>query len=271
MAKEINKDEQKMLLMGILMHLDNFCRNNGIEYTVGYGTMLGAIRHGGFIPWDDDVDVFMRRKDYERFRERYHSERYPFLDITIDNDHPVEMGKLYDATTYIYTYNTIRRNYGLFIDIFPLENITEDDVQLNKWLKKIKIYMALNHIMNSNLDNNNTFLILRKSIKILAKTLPLKNIVHRKLERLFKKFGNIDTKFVGCPMFIWTSKETGLLCTKRYTREIFDEYMDVSFEGKSVRIIKDYDVFLRQCYRDYMQLPPLEKRVGSHSINAFYK
>lgn len=266
--KELEKNAYKRIPLEILNNFADFCESHGLHYSLAYGTLLGAIRHKGFIPWDDDVDVFMMRDEYERFRELYYSDRYPFVDMMIDKNHPVEMGKLYDSNTVIYTYGHVRRKYGLFVDVIPVDNVPTDEDERRKWLSKIHTWSKLNqllHLSTKDLKASNIS-VCKKVLYSFVGILPITSFVHHRLERLFCKYRDVDTELVGMPMFIHNGNSI-----KTYPKRIFNSYTWIEFEKRQYMVMTGYEEFLRLAYGDYMQLPPEEQRVGHHDIIAYYK
>lgn len=129
----------------IMKDIDRFCRENDIPYTIAAGSLLGAVRHGGFIPWDDDSDIFMLRKDFDRFINTYKSDKYKL----VFNFNPEEklmangFAKVADMTTHQFD-STGRLDYGVWVDIFPLESVPEDPEECHKFMHKI---MSINNRM----------------------------------------------------------------------------------------------------------------------------
>lgn len=260
--REIEIEGYKSIPLDILKHFADFCDSHEISYYLAYGTLLGAIRHKGYIPWDDDIDVFMMRKDYELFRKLYQSERYPFVDLLLDKHHPVGMGKLYDSHTIIRTYDKIYRKYGLFVDIFPLDTVPCDDRERKRWIDNVRKYLRLNSILNSSYGNDGkTGFFKRVASRILTR-LPLSSLLHSHIEKLYTKYNNNDTGYVGVPIFKNNLK---------FPIQLFDSFQIVEFENYSFKVMSGFDEVLQLCYGDYMQLPPVEKRIGIHKITAFYK
>jgi len=269
--KELEKSAYKRIPLEILNHFADFCESHGLHYSLAYGTLLGAVRHKGFIPWDDDVDVLMMRDDYERFREIYTSERYPFVDMVVDKNHPVVMGKLYDSNTIIYTYGHIKRKYGLFIDIFPVDNVPMDEDERRKWLNKIHTWRKLNqllHMSAKDLKDKNINACKKKLYYFVGK-LPITSFVHHRIESLCCKYRDVDTELVGVPLFMFYYE--GNKIREMYPKSIFNGYSCVEFENRQYMAMKGYEEFLVLAYGDYMKLPPEEQRVGPHNIIAYYK
>jgi len=264
--KEIEKEAYKRIPLEILIHFADFCEKNNIRYSLAYGTLLGAVRHKGFIPWDDDVDVIMPRADYERFKAIYHSERYPFSDMTINKHHPTPMGKVYDSRTFFYKAN-VRRSYGLFIDVFVVDNFPTEDKERLPWQKLIRFFISLNVVKNSNFNGmlHTKKSLLGKARLLLYKIFPLsKTFIQKRITSLSQKYDVSPTGIVGITMSRDNPFDT-------YPADFFEEYVPLEFEGRSFQAIRQYDQWLRVCYGDYMQLPPIEKRVGKHRIVAYYK
>lgn len=136
--KELTLKEKQEIMLDILKDIDRFCRENNIRYSLACGTLLGAVRHGGFIPWDDDADLFMLREDFDRFVKIYKSDRYNLLFNTREKEQFFAMGyaKVNDPTTYIAESLTMT-NHGVFVDIFPIDRVPEDPKEQRKYMHSI--------------------------------------------------------------------------------------------------------------------------------------
>ena len=265
--REVPQEDYKRIPFEILQDVAEFCRINGIRYSLAYGTLLGAVRHKGFIPWDDDIDIIMPRKDYDRFRELYHSDRFVFSDISVNRRHPTGMAKVYDANTFFYYKKFIKRDYGLFIDVFVVDRIPEDSNTFRHWMRRIKWLIAINTAKNTRLTD---YFKAERGVKKVLKNLCLylvpipKCLLQRWIGCLQTKYRNTDSNLVGITVSVDNPYD-------RYPASLFEEFVNVEFEEKSFSAIKDYDMWLRVCYGDYMQLPPIEKRVGKHDIVAYIR
>ncbi len=135
---ELTIEDKHEIILEIMKDIDKFCRSNNIPYTISAGTMLGAIRHGGFIPWDDDADLFMLREDFDRFVKTYRSDRYHLLFNTRTKEEFLASGyaKVSDPSTYVEDSSTLT-NYGVFVDIFPLDYMPEDPKECKKHMHTI--------------------------------------------------------------------------------------------------------------------------------------
>ena len=127
--QEIDFADIKQLALNILKDVAEFCDHHDIKYALAYGTMLGAVRHEGFIPWDDDIDIMMPREDYNRFIQLYNdsNSRYKVFSIETDNTYTYTMAKVFDQDTLMID-NTLWRNFdkaGVFVDIFPVDGLPE--------------------------------------------------------------------------------------------------------------------------------------------------
>ena len=147
--KELSLKEIQALSLEILIDVAEFCEKNGIHYSLAYGTCLGAVRHKGFIPWDDDVDVQMLREDYERFARTYRSERFKFFDSSNMKDCWIPFGRVCDCERTVSKTNipwhggTVQT--GLWIDIFPVDKVTADHDAYERLFKSLVMdYEVLN-------------------------------------------------------------------------------------------------------------------------------
>lgn len=264
--KEIEEKAYKQIPLNILIHVADFCEKNGIRYSLAYGTLLGAIRHRGFIPWDDDIDIIMPRKDYERFKGLYHSEQYPFSDITVNKEHVTCMGKIYDTKTFFYYKKKIRRSYGLFIDVFVVDNFPSIASERKRWLKTIKGLQHINSAKNTSIaDIFHAYTGCRRWRELLFKLAPVPlGFVQHQISALSVQYNHVTTGLVGITVSVDNPKDT-------YPADLFEHYTEVEFEGRRFSAIKNYDLWLKTCYGNYMQLPPKEKQVSKHDIVAYYK
>lgn len=137
-TKELSLKEKQSLILEIMKDIDKFCRANDIPYTLSSGTLLGAVRHGGFIPWDDDADMFMLRDDFDRFINEYHSDKYKLVYNFDGEDKlcPSGIAKVADVTTWSKD-STGKLDFGVWVDVFPLESVPEDPDECRKFMHKI--------------------------------------------------------------------------------------------------------------------------------------
>lgn len=262
--KQIPVEEQRQIQFEILKYVDGFCKANAIQYSLAFGTLIGAVRHKGFIPWDDDIDIMMTRDNYEKFRQIYKSPSYPLIDLKTDVNYPLSMGKIHDNRTYYYR-SGVKRNFGLFIDIFPFDNVPEDVQERYEWVKVIQKLNRLNIAKNTPIKYSSFLGTIKK---LVVKAFCSSSYIHKKMESLYVKYNSEGTKFVGVPAVMSMKAQ---FCERVFPRELFSDYTTLVFENHQFPAISRYDIFLKIFYGDYMQLPPVEQRVGKHDIKAYYK
>lgn len=257
--KQINLLEVKEIQLSILRDVSDFCEKSNIRYFLIYGTLIGAIRHKGYIPWDDDIDIAMPRPDYERFMSTYKHQYYETIDVYKDLGYGLASAKVYDKRTKIEMelYNLC--SYGVFIDIFPIDGYK------SRWQnEKALILQKLINIKKSRLC------IKRKIVKNAAIALgkiilfPFsQSYLVKKLDSLSRRVAFNKSDKCNCFSSVDVRKEV-------FPRRVFEEHCYAEFEGKQFRIPIEYDSYLRQIYGDYMLLPPEEKRVSHHGMNAYW-
>lgn len=239
--KSLGIDQIHNIELDILLEFCNFCEKNNLRYWLGGGTMLGAVRHNGFIPWDDDIDVFMPDEDYNRLIEIYKdSDRYELLNYFRNPDYPFFFSKLADRETLIWHYGyPMEYVMGIYIDIFPLVGFPDSAGLQNRQWEEEHLAMAEWYWYQDLVD-----LVGKDKMPVT----PAKILNHMKPMR----FDEAD--MIG-PVSVILQKEW------LSRKQDFADFIYKSFEKHQFRVPIGYDNHLRERYGDYMQLPPIEKRV----------
>lgn len=272
----IDLNTQKKLSKDILLFFDQVCREKKIKYYLAYGTLLGAVRHNGFIPWDDDIDVMMPRADYERlFAEFPEHPYYKVMNIKVNPDY----GRLYGVINDIRTVKQeklLRRRsnktMAVNIDIFPLDSLPDNEVEQIDLLKKVrKIENKLACLTYAYGKGQTFFSTIKKNIAIaVMRTLETIGIVS--IPKLYAKHSKL---LQSSPQ---SSNVIGMLASTRVSgmkaflsKTYFDEIIELDFENHKFLAPKGYDGILSQLYGNYMELPPKEKRITHHSSICNFK
>lgn len=266
--------------LNILKEFIRVCEENSLIYFLIGGSCLGAVRHQGFIPWDDDIDVAMPRVDYDKFITLQNKVKEPYFIQTYKTDkrYIYNYAKMRDSsTTYIENYFTYHRiNHGVWIDIFPLDGMSrKDNVPIKRFSKKVRLNWFNAYLMYL------PALLRKPQLKTLWKDIPLNlvailflflNVGHyrnKMIDRRVTKISYNDALLVGNFFGSNPTKEA-------MPKEVFKEGIVMKFEGIDVKVPSDYDKYLTLLYGDYMKLPPKEKQVGHHhnsglDLNVDYK
>lgn len=270
MNKRINQHEFKEVLLKVLLRFDDFCKSHDITYSIAYGTALGAVRHQGFIPWDDDVDVIMLRSEYDKFeyawREHvYHSEEHYTLWGEMDED-SYFMGfcaKLFDSNTTLYEHFSRGKvvEYGVYIDIFVLDHIPVQRQDQRKVFEDVKLYSKLIQHFQRHFQNWSAF------VKKNALPLPSLSMMANRLMECKTKYNDKKPPLVSLTQ---DYKKAEPYNYSIYPYEWFTDIILIDFEGYKLPIVKAYDQMLREYYGNYMELPPIEKQIG-HNVEAYWK
>ncbi len=259
---------QKVLLE-TFKAFDLFCKDNNIQYFAAYGTLIGAIRHKGFIPWDDDMDVYMLREEYDKFlslREKVQSTKYKIADYH-DDGYPYDFAKYYDNTKTFWEYPQFPFVIGPFVDIFPLdvfdpacERISKlyDDQHYAYWKfrKSISSY-SWKEIGHDIITLNG----LEAPIKLVKKIFysPRKSVYRRTIEKYDQMLRDLKGDYY---------KAYSDVKSKYYPKEWFCGSIEVPFEDTTIIVPAEYDKILTTDYGDYMTPPPSPARSGHHT--AYY-
>lgn len=251
--KTLHKLQQTEL--ELLIEFDRVCRKNKIRYTLTGGTLLGAVRHGGFIPWDDDADVSMLRCEYEKFREVCRTElgeQYYFQDMELTEGYRWGYGKLRKKNTLFLRENQEHMPYeqGVFIDVFPRDSVP-DGKWRRKW-HKFQCFCVRKILWSAVGQKADRRWYMRGWYCVLNKLVGKR--VFRLYRHLLKKSSDNSTTLVRNLTFPVPNKADG------YCREWYHESVELEFEGHRFQVNKEYKKWLEQEFGDYMQLPPMEKR-----------
>lgn len=275
MIYKLTKEEfrrMQLIELDLLVEFDRVCRKHGIKYTICAGTQLGGVRHNGFIPWDDDIDVSIMREDYERFKEEAMSDLDKsmcfFQDHTTDPFYRWGYAKLrYKGTTYIRDGQE-HCNYktGVFIDIIPI-----DDVPNNLILQILQDWycFCIRKMLWSEVGKNIEKGLLRLWYRMLS-VIPT-SVIFKMMSLVITKKNNHTPNKVRGLMFPAPGIEYGTTkdLSKRYgmLKYWFTTIEDCLFEGKTVMGMKYADEYLKYKYGNYMKLPPEDKREGHAPVS----
>jgi len=250
--------------MDLLRKFISVCEKYHLCYWVGEGTLLGTIRHKGFIPWDDDLDVWMPREDYDRlllispeeFEEPY------FLQTTEnDQDYYCAFARLRNCRTTAITVSEKNQcNNGIYIDILPLDGLYRNTFRQEIKSFRIHIYNILANAYVFNTNHSRLAQTINKILHLSAfRFSPQK--IYRKVNRICRKIPWERTTKVGDIVFTsFLSPYKELYLEKKD----FDATINMPFEGMTVRVPKGYDTILRHIYHEYMKFPPVESRGNWH-------
>lgn len=257
------------IIIDILKRFISICKENNLTYFCGGGTAIGAVRHHGMIPWDDDIDVFMPRPDYDRFISIASSMdlgKYELVTPFIKKDYPLYFSKLCNRETTLQEVENIPCVYGLYVDIFPVDG-APDDLELGQ--RRERKFRKLRYALSS-ICERTTFM---EHIKLLFKRKEWGRFVWKTIGFFFRSsyrkwlLSQMDNL---CYEYDYaSSNNVAIYCGSYGYKEVLpkkwvDGVASTSFEGLEVDIPCEYDKFLTHYFDDYMQLPPIEQRVAHH-------
>ena len=258
-----NEELRELQLYGldIMKEVDKFCRNNNIKYSLGEGSLLGAVRHKGFIPWDDDLDIYMTRQNFDKFVKTFKSKDYRVEYFNTINNYwlPFAKVRLLKETKFCTPeIENICDWTGPRIDILPLDYVPNlYSKKQDKQGKKIKFWKTI--LRNKVYKVGHKKKIIYYVVVPFAKILPYKFIV-KKINNWLTKYNNLKCSYV--------VNATGDYNIRKETfpKYFFDELIEVKFEDSKFYISKYYDEILTKIYGDYMTPPPIEKRFVKHYV-----
>lgn len=262
---ELTLSELQLELFALLKEIDSICRDEGLRYSLYAGTLLGAIRHKGFIPWDDDADIVMPREDYERFlalfdqgklasgRELVNARNSPF---------PYPFTKYVNKEIHVESpqYKDFSDEY-LWVDVFPIDVSFDSFNEMKRFVRWRSFMQKLAFTTTAKTDNSVKQAIKNVVAFMVGKRWPAKRCMAL-IEEKATQLSCEETDHVA--MMAWG----GYGESEWFSKSMFDDYVEVPFMGDSLMSIADWDTCLTQMYGDYMTLPPEEKR-ETHNLRVW--
>ncbi|MBE6766321.1 MAG: LicD family protein [Ruminococcaceae bacterium] len=253
-------------LLEILKVTTETLEKHGICPFLIAGSCIGAVRHEGIIPWDDDIDIGLFRKDYEKAREvlrKHLPEGYTYCDERLEDNYPYSFGKVRkDGTAFVHGGDAhLDIHQGVYMDIFPFDAIPDDrKLFLKQYKKCVRLKKMADLKYMSYKKNGHMRPFYQLPLIFAGHTLFSKNRIKKKLHRVITRYSaKTDTKYLFNFLSIYGEKE-------RVEREWFQSLREVSFDGVRAYIPEGYDAYLTFLYGDYMTPPPEDKRVSHHDV-----
>lgn len=282
--KELGITEIKKLALDILKSIALFCDTNQLQYFLAYGTMLGAVRHHGFIPWDDDIDIIMPRPDYEKFLKTYNGFNPNYYIASIENDfnYTYTMSKVFDLRTKLKDL-TLWKSYpkgGVFVDVFPIDGLPDSPVAQNKLFQHQQLLNLIYHsscmkytYSRHYVDSKNKLAkikgFIRTFLKFGAVTLmhPIPtNKILLKINRDAQTFPFIQAKYKSVLIDCASGNKREVL-----PAELFAERKKYKFEDQEFWGFANSDFYLKHLFNNYMEMPPEDRRVSHHNFKVYWR
>lgn len=267
--KEIGIEELRELQMCILDEIDAFCRGHQIRYTMSGGTLLGAVRHKGFIPWDDDMDIQMLRKDYVRFnllwnRTAGHSDYLKLLSIEAGTNSGYAFAKVVDTRTATVVKGM--ESEGVWVDIFPLDKVRDYQDFERRRKKERKLYRQKKGLYWRQLAKSGQVPFWR----IVLAHLRSPHFPPKSLARVVEEINQNAQEREREQCRYYFELTSGFKCKDLIPSDVFDRYTELPFENRRYMAVEAYDEYLTRTFGNYMQFPPVEEQVKQHMFSTAY-
>ena len=262
--RQLNEEEIKEVELGVMDYIHNLCQKENINYSLAYGTLLGAVRHKGYIPWDDDVDISLKRDEYDKLYQAVLRDNDPIYKVASwENDarYPYPFYRVYDART-VYENNYIENDIdlGICVDVFPFDyyaDVNKEMVKLDTY-RRLSVYTLYGiHSKNAGLKNIIRYLL------VLVFRLTRVKTWNKKMNLLSMQANDNDSID-----YLMENKRT----STKFEKTLLDKVMDSPFEDRTYKIPEAFHQILSAIYGDdFMEIPPVEKRVKHDDFVAYIK
>ena len=265
MNEELTLQDLKHLELNMLKYIDEICKKNHINYYLDSGTLLGAVRHKGFIPWDDDIDIVVDRNDYKKLLSLLsgENERYKVLSMYQNSNYPYLFAKLVDTDTELIENQFPMKEMGVFVDIFPLDHLPSNKIIRRYTQFYIKIMRKALRLRMYESIGVKAERIKDKITLLFVGNRDWKSIMYRIdsfLTQISKKESTIKVDIVA-------TDNPYLDVPEKY----FGEPVTIQFEANTFYAPRAYKEYLSLLYGNYMELPPESQRVTNHSFKAYMR
>ena len=263
--KEMTTKELRECQLGILSEVHEFCKKNNIKYSLAYGTLLGAVRHKGYIPWDDDIDIMMLREDYDVFLSKFKNDRYIQICNETDKTYCHPFAKIYDKKTLIVENINQEAKIGVNIDVFPIDNFPNSFHKSVVFLRKKRLLSIIYILKNTKITSNRNIIknIILAISQVILSPLSL-NYLTKKIVEFSKQYNQEKTQYKGIVTVIDTN------INERMSSVTYESTTLIDFENRKYLSFRDYDTILTAWYGDYLKLPPEDKQVTHHAFKAYW-
>ena len=262
--RAISREESRKVMLDILDEVSSFCDNHDITYYLSSGTLLGAIRHKGFIPWDDDIDIEMPRPDYERFVPLYRKEGKYKVCCPLDKESFFFHTKVYNPNTIKYEAGVDYNRFnplGIDIDIFVIDGQPDND-HYDDFRKIVHRTQKLHSYFTRAVrpySGNLKSIVATFGARLLGKNFYVKRYLQNVKQYPY------EASVFAAPAGVFTGEKS------RHRKAVYDDKLKVEFEGNEYWAPGLYDEYLKDSFGNYMQLPPLEQQKTHHRNNIFWK
>lgn len=268
--KKLDIEEIHSATLDLFKIIIEICEKLNINYFIAYGTLIGAVRHKGFIPWDDDFDIIMIREDFDKFTKYCHKNinnnfgKYKLIDSTNTNNYPYTIPRFCDLSYTMISDEFPDLNTGIFIDIYPFDGVG-NSIKKAKRKVEIKKFIYINCLVYSikkKYEKSDYFFknIIKYPLFLFSKNKKPRYFINR-LDKLKKIYDFTESNYIGC--VVWDVKLNPI---EKWHYENF-EFLD--FENIKVKVPIGYDEVLRNSYGNYMILPPKDKQKPTHNYEVY--